>query len=89
MKKAVVFAIILLILAVAALSIRKEYQHGTTVAINVTEKNLSWVIVNSGDTSVDVDVYDGITGFVIRNLGIGNKSEIPKKNVEITARQNG
>ena len=46
MKKAVVFAIILLILAVAALSIRKEYQHGTTVAINVTEKNLSWVIVN-------------------------------------------
>ena len=80
---------ICLTLAIAAFLLSKIRQEDTIVALNVSEQEASWKITNAGTTAVDVEVRNGLTGTVIRSLDIGKSKEIPKENVEITARQNG
>lgn len=78
---------LIVIILFAIIAIVKNSQQESIVAINVTEGNSSWKIANAGNTKIKVEVSNGITGFIIRELGIGNSKEVPKENVEITAKQ--
>ncbi len=80
--------ILIVILLVGTILALQKQNEPTTVMINVTEGNSTWKITNAGTTNVEVKVKNGFTAFVIKNLGIGKTSEIPKENVEITAKQN-
>jgi hypothetical protein len=81
-----ILAIIVLIMMPKA---PEPERNASTVAVNVSDENSSWKVTNAGDTPIDVEIRNGVTGMVIRSLGIGESKSMPKENVEITARQNG
>ena len=81
--------VVLSILAVSALMIGSQNKNSAVVAINVTDENSSWKITNAGNIPVKLKIENGITAMVVRNLGIGKSSEIPKEKVNITAMQDG